>query len=235
MSIADFVQEHVFPAENSQFVVRQDLLDAFTEWRQRPEMMPVMQMSDLEQATSDSRGVLPTEDFRTTLQVADSEGKKGTLSDCWVGWNMDWPNGNKTQPTPVVETSEPPVSEWGVDRHIHFCFHFNTADGYDRTQLQTYISKRVATTTPDDIQGLDQALEAAYNQLVASNREYPWRLKHVQHEGLVFTVFVAYRGNPGADMNISRHDCMDALGSMFDAAGSQGPTTAADDGYCDIC
>lgn len=234
MSLADFVQEHVFPAENDQFVVRQDLLDAFTQWRQQPEK-PIMQLSDLEQANNSIKDALPVQDFKSTLLVAGPEGQKGTLSDCWVGWKMDWPGGNKTQPTPAkMELSQPLATP--ALRRTHFCFHFNTQDGYDRSQLETYIRSRVSKSAPDDIGGLDQELEAAYNRLAALDRRGTacWRLESVEHEGLVFNVFVAYKDGLHATAGTSNHVDLDALFSLS-AGAPDLQCPAADDGDCDIC
>lgn len=199
MSLADFVHEHVSPAETTDFVVRQDLLDAFTDWRQGRE--PIMQLKDLEQATADSAHALPRDAFVPTLTVVNDNGTRGALEDCWVGWKMDWAGGDKAQPKmlppphagPVgfSTVTEPPVP----DRKVHFCFHFNTRDGYDPAQFQQYTSTRVASTAPDDLEGLEEAVKHAFHDL-RDQQATPWRVKHVFHEGVVFNVFVAYREEP---------------------------------------
>lgn len=232
MSLADFVQEHVFPAENDNFVVRQDLLDAFTEWRQQPEK-PTMQLTDLQEAKDSISEALPSEDFKSTLLVSGPEGQKGTLSDCWVGWKMDWPGGNRTQPTPAKMELPQSVAQAPALRQTHFCFHFNTRDGYDRSQLEAYIRSRVSKSAPDDIGGLDQALEAAYNRLAVPDIMSCWRLEHVEHEGLVFNVFVAYKDGLNATGARSNHVDLDAPVCVSHPTDLQCP--AVDDSDCDIC
>lgn len=226
----------MFPADNDQFLVRKDLLDAFTEWRQQPEK-PIMQLTDLQEAKDSIKDALPFEDFKSTLLVSGPEGQKGTLSDCWVGWKMEWPGGNKTQPTPAPAPVElpPSVAHTSELRRTHFCFHFNTQDGYDGSQLEAYIRSRVSKSAPDDIGGLDEALQATYRRLaVRDHRSLAcWRLEHVEHEGLVYNVFVAYKDDLNDTRGRTNHVEMGAPMCVSDATDLL--CSAVDDGDCDIC
>lgn len=196
MSLADFVQEHVFPAQQDEFVVRQDLLDSYTKWRQ--ELQPIMQLTDLDQAQRDSDNVLPPENYNANLIVTNGE-EKGSIQDCWVGWKMDYPDGNRTQPTilsNIVDNGMPifDVTAPVAPRCVHYCFHYDSRREYDPSQLQQYLDIRAATTSPNDIEGLEEALKKAFAQMSTHRpRHSNWRLQHVSHENVTYNVFVAYK------------------------------------------
>ena len=221
MSLADFVQEHVSPAGDTDFLVREDLIESFTEWRKGRE--PIMQLTDLDHAQQDSYDALPTEAYRPDLVVTNEDGLKGRVTDCWVGWKLDWPDGNRTEPVLVHEPPptfpSPPKCVAPNPRHVHHCFHFSSDKGYDRSQFMTYLNIRATTTFPNDVEGLEEEIKAARQRLI---REGPlphsdWRLDHVSHEGVIYNVFVTYKeyaqdsigtqnGTPGVDAGVDAGD-----------------------------
>ena len=228
MSLAEFVSKHVRASEPTDFVVRRDLVQAYTAWRQKRP--PVMQMSDLELAERASFNVLPVDSYRTVAEVTTLASGPGQVKDCFVGFFMTWPGGNKTQPTPVVSTdmagsmtsravSAPAGADFGEltagtavreltagtgvrEREVHACFHYRAADGYEPGQLTDYVQNRVAISSPDDLDGLEESLRSAVAGLVESLKTSParWKVRHVRHEGLVYNVFVdaLQPGGPGS-------------------------------------
>lgn len=205
MSLFDFVGEYVKSGSASDFVVRDDIVDSYVAWRQSPDRdLPTMQLTDLVKAQEDSRGVLPFDQYRQVLDVATEDGRRGAVKDCWQGWSLVWPNGNKTLPEPAADSRNDPVAEQpqepqepqGVrfaDRNVHACFHFQQE--YEPWQVGQYITKRVTQTYPDDIQHLEEKVKAAIRKLKGQrfcDSSAKWKMQSIEHEGLKYNVFVGF-------------------------------------------
>ena len=202
-SLYDFVDAYVSPSPDGDFVVRNDLVQAYTEWRQAPENdLPTMQLADLNEAERDSYNVLPTDDYKLDLLVKGTEGQRGHVADCWQGWSLSWPGGNKTSPKEEPPQQAPSPVYQATDRAVHACFHFN--DGYDPSQLTAYIRNRVTDSSPDDLQSLEGLVESTVMDLSVQKSVAKWVMRTVEHETLKFNIFVRLQA---ADASAMQQEC----------------------------
>lgn len=187
MSLQDFSQDNLIRGQAADFVVKKDLLDSYTEWRQQRQ--PTMHLTDLYKAQQDMDSVMPLEDFQTVLTVTHPDGRTGQVDESYRGWRLLWPGGNKTQPELTAAPADVLDSENAVPA-VHYCFHF--ANGYDRKILNNYLVNRVSST-PANAAGLDLALQAAVDDIQRSLKALhsAWSMKTITYEGMRFNVFCA--------------------------------------------
>lgn len=187
MSLQEFVNEFVREADPTDFVVKDDLLSSYTQWRQDPSK-PLMQIADLERASVVCSDIMPATRYNERMSVLDSSGQKGTVACSWKGLQLTWPGGNKTQPVPDDTPEAEPEREC-VQRLVHACFHFATSE-YDPEQLERHVLNRVTRSSPDDIEHLHEKVRNTLKALGDKPRSgVSWRMDAVEHEGLVYNVF----------------------------------------------
>lgn len=187
MSLEEFAADNLTRGEASDFVVKKDLLDSYTEWRQKRQ--PTMQLTDLFKAQQDVDLVVPYEDFEAVLTVTHPDGRTGQVDESYHGWRLLWPGGNKTQPELTAAPLDVSDSEM-TGPAVHYCFHF--LKGYDRQVLNNYLVNRVSSS-PANVAGLDLALQAAVDDVQRSLKALhsAWSMKTISYEGMRFNVFCA--------------------------------------------
>ena len=183
MSLADFVQEQVQKASSADFIVKDDLIKSYTQWRQ--ERQPTMQLDDLYKAQQDVDSVLPEEDYHDLLVVNGEDGQTGHVDCAWKGYKLDWPGGNTTQPRLVA----PDFGALETGPAVHYAFHFT--NGYDSSQFSNYLQNRVCPT-PANALALQAKLKDTVPALQKSiaDLDCPWLMETVTHEGVCYNVFV---------------------------------------------
>lgn len=183
MSLATFVKEQVQEADKSNFVARKDLVQAYINWRQRPNSdLPTMQLTDLTNAERDSATALPAGDWRPALKVA-SRGQKGLVRDCWQGYELMWAGGSRVEPEPIMP--EPVRSKQATT--VHGCFHF--MDHYDPKPLSEYLLNRVNPDVYIDGTYLNRLLKHTVDTMLPSIKS-DWAMRSLECGGLLFNVFV---------------------------------------------
>lgn len=193
MSLQQFADEYV-QEEAGAFLVRRDLLGAYTQWRQEQEQQPTMQLSDLWGAERDAATVLPEDCFHERLVVAMGTAR-GKVTDAWKGWALTWPNGNVTQPELMAEPAELGTEVDGPA--VLWAFHFRGA--YDAAVFRTFLAQRVPEA-PANAGALEAKVQAAVAGLEGPLKDWaiPWSMDTVQHEGHQYNVFLGAVGAAGA-------------------------------------
>jgi len=218
-TLQEFVGEFVHSGEETDFIVKEDLLSSYTNWRQLKE--PIMQISDLEAAESDVDNILPNAHWRNCL-VVEKDGQRGSVTDCWQGWVLTWPGGNRTEPTLITPVTKStgvtamydPAAKYAIYdpaaqysslvnvansnqkdsqsiRQVHACLHYDFEKGYEPGELKHYLESRCTNTSPDDIEELEEAIVAAVKEIKRENVACAkWKVRHVHHEGIIINVFV---------------------------------------------
>lgn len=82
----EFISQYVRESDDN-FVVKVDLMNAFTKWRQ--SRAPVMQLKDLDAADEACHNIFPAANFVEKLMV-QRKGQLGFLNKCWKGFEMDY-------------------------------------------------------------------------------------------------------------------------------------------------
>lgn len=177
MSLRQFASEFVHEDLPESFVVRKDLLDSFTQWRQKRHPNSVMQLADLERASQAVDEVMPSASYRPVLSVT-KDGTKGIVHDCWQGQRLTWANGNRTQPIP--QKSVPSAD-------VVWSFHYRFK--YSPQPLLDFLSSKV-TPGPENVSPLHDKLQRACARL--ENKAKPWccATTQITHEGNKFSVIL---------------------------------------------
>ena len=186
MSLRQFVSEFVHEDSPEHFVVRKDLLDSYTQWRQKRFPNSVMQLADLEKAGLDVNKLMPSEAYHQLLTVT-KDGAKGLVHDCWQKRRLSWPGGNKTQP--IQQTSGPNHAKV-ADTIWTFHYRFK----YSPQPLTDFLSAKV-TSGPENVSSMHDKLKRACTEL--SDKGEPWccASKQIGHEGSRYSVILLCSGS----------------------------------------
>lgn len=182
MNLSVFVGAHVRAAGKEAFVVKEDLLSAFTDWRQKQQ--PTMQLSELEKARAQLQSALPAADFRPVLKVARGS-EQGTFEDCWVRWSLEYEGGHRTLPKRVPKSNH----EGKPSDMVIWCFHLRGT--YTREPFNTFLRQNV-TNPPTNKEAIETLLRKAHSRLVSGSRKDTpgGNCTQFTAEGMVFNVFV---------------------------------------------
>ena len=182
MDLSSFVAVHVRPVGKDQFVVKEDLLLGFTDWRQKQQ--PTMQFSELEKAREQLQDALPASDFKPVLKVSRGS-EQASFEECWVGWCLDYQGGRRTLPKRVPRTS----SESRTSDKVIWCFHLRST--YSSEPFNTFLTQNV-TEQPTN----KEAMEALLRKTHARLKQSPGgNFARFVAEKKVFNVFVDLTGS----------------------------------------
>lgn len=180
MSLADFVDEYVQPQQSS-FVVKQDLINSYTSWRQLQQ--PTMQLTDLYKAQQEVHDILPNTSFRDVLTVQnEDDGTHAIVDESWQGFSLTFPGGNRVCPRVVYPSDEERHSMTPV---VHWSFHFRK--GYSSQPLMHYLTHKVTEGIPSDTKTLAHLLRESVARLQL--RSDSCGVETIFHEGVAYTVF----------------------------------------------